>query len=184
MVDLDFEPNRYRIINSSEVMEKMTAKVMKVKAIIGDDWTNAIVRNLLNKHRWDTEKFLEDFYINDSSLQECETRMVGDVKKENKDPAKSKKKKKKSNENEACSSTRITRSQARKREYQFEFKELTSEPPRKIRISAGLSEQNSFSEGSQLSNKSSNDVITCLICLDEITVKVELTVNIIFFKFH
>lgn len=154
-------------------MEKMTAKVLTVKSIIGESLTNSHVRNLLNRHRWDTEKFLDEFFINDtSSIQETETTKVI---KENLDPALNKKKKKSKDsqhpvESAAASSSsstrplRVTRSQARKREYQFEFQQLSSEPPRKIRISA-LSEQNSFTEGSI-------DVVTCEICFDLITTKV------------
>lgn len=148
-------------------MDKMTAKVMNVKTIIGDSLTNSYVRKLLNKHRWDTDKFLEEFYINDSSasLQEVETHLV----KENLDPAQNKKKKPKASqvpvENASTSTARrVTRSQARKREYQLEFLELTSEPPRKIRISA-LSQQNSSTE-------SKVDVVACEICFDTITFKV------------
>ena len=148
-------------------MDKMTAKVLKVKTIIGDSLLNSHIRKMLNKHRWDTDRFLEEFYINDSSasLQEVDTQLV---KKENLDPAQSNKKKKTKVtpvENAVASSSalRVTRSQARKREIQLEFVELSNEPPRKVRISA-LSQSNSSTEST----------VACEICFDSITVKVRL----------
>lgn len=149
----------------------MVKAVEKVKQIIGDSFSSTQIRNMLNKYHWDTERFLEEFYLKESgvtTLQERTTQLLDVVKKENKDPGKAKKTKKPV---DTDSTTRITRSQARnlnKRDLNVSLasQESSGEPPRKIRVSALLPQNTSDTTCKAVS------VPTCEICFDSLDQKV------------
>jgi ariadne-1 len=165
----------------------MNNAIKKVAEIVNPSGTsNAKLRKLLDKYRWDTEKFLEEFYCNDALQHEFGSQnsesldaVMTDAKdqKENKDPGRGKKKTFKTVQEQLdviiidhdyatlspSPSQRITRSQTRKRESSSSGQLASTsgqEPPRKIRISESL-----------VSPSSSTDnlgVSSCEICFESI----------------